>query len=72
MSLGETTLDVSVEFFGVQPSAAPLLLDARELYGQLQLSAPFRRTPVEPEVGLRVRVRVRVRVSVSVRVRVRL
>ena len=33
MSLGETTLDVSVEFFGVQPSASPLLLDGRALYG---------------------------------------
>ena len=32
MSLGETTLDVSVEFFGVQPSASPLLLDGRALY----------------------------------------
>ena len=53
MSLGDTTLDVSVEFFGVQPSASPLLLDGRELYGELQLSAPFRRTPVEPEGTLR-------------------
>ena len=32
MSLGDTTLDVSVEFFGVQPSAAPLLLDGCELH----------------------------------------
>ena len=53
MSLGETTLDLTIEFFGVVPSAAPLLLDGRELFGSLELAAPFRRTAVEPEGTLR-------------------
>ena len=51
MSLGETELDIRVEYFGVTPSVARLHLDGRELYTELELHT-FRRTHVEPAGSL--------------------
>ena len=51
MSLGETELDIRVEYHGVTPSVARLHLDGRELYTELELQT-FRRTAVEPAGSL--------------------
>ena len=50
MSLGETELSMTIDFYGLQPSSgtAPLLLDGRELFGSFEIHSPFRRTPAAP------------------------
>jgi tripeptidyl-peptidase-2 len=51
-SLGETDLSARIEFYGVDPSSEELLLDGRQLYSRVELVAPFRRTPCEPNGSL--------------------
>ena len=56
-SLGETSVSMRVEFYGLEPSTRSLTLDGRQLFSELMVHAPFRRTPADPAGSLTTLVR---------------